>query len=245
VKSPRALLIVPVVCAIAAAATAEPAAFTLDPAASTLTVSGTLLGQPFVAQNPGSLTTGYTGTFFVDLDGGRVLLTSDVPNAVNQPLPQQPGQNTTDAQPANYGMRGTLGTDTLLAAIRQLDLSINGEFNPPALSPGGTFDPTAIGTYINGGSLYYSTGTTSNYVDLHGTGAPNTATAPGTLTTVGNVQTLTFPLRLTGTRDVLGPGDTVLVFDGQLVATRIVPEPGACALALGAGAALLRRRRTA
>ena len=72
---------------MAAVAGAGPEAFTLDPVASTLTVSGTLLGQPFVAQNPGSLTTGYTGTLAIERVGDAFTLTSDTPDALNQLLP--------------------------------------------------------------------------------------------------------------------------------------------------------------
>ena len=48
----------------------------------------------------------------------------------------------------------------------------------------------------------------------------------------------TLPLRLTGTRDIAAPGDTVIAFEGQFVATRAVPEP-----TLGAVALLGRRGR--
>jgi hypothetical protein len=231
---------------MASAVVADPQAFTLDPAASTLTISGTLLGQPFVAQNPGSLTTGYTGTFMVDLNGNGFTLESDTPNALNQPLAQRPGDRTTDAQPANYGMLRTSAVpESLYAAIQQLDVYVSTDFRQPVrLDAGGHFNPADVGMFINGGSLYWTIGGPSNYVDLHGTGAPNSATTQGSLVTAGGVQTLTLPVRLTGTRDVLAPGDTVIVFDGQFVATRVVPEPAAgAALAAGAVALLGRRRR--
>jgi hypothetical protein len=231
---------------MASAVVAEPQAFTLDPAASTLTISGTLLGQPFVAHNPGSLTTGYTGTFMVDLNGNSFTLESDTPNALNQPVEQRPGQQTTGGEPANYGMLRTSAVpESLYAAIQQLDVYVSTDFRQPVqLDAGGHFNPADVGMFINGGSLYWTIGGPSNYVDLHGTGAPNSATTQGSLVTAGGVQTLTLPVRLTGTRDVLAPGDTVIVFDGQFVATRVVPEPAAgAALAAGAVALLGRRRR--
>jgi len=241
----RALIAVAVVCSVASVAVAAPQAFTLDPAASTLTISGTLLGQPFVAQNPGSLTTGYTGTFLVDLNGNSFTLNSDSPNALNQPVGQRPGDRTTDAQPANYGLLRTSAIpESLYAAIQQLDVYVSTDFRQPVqLDAGGHFNPADVGMFISGGSLYWTMGGPSNYMDLHGTGAPNSATTLGSLVTAGGVQTLTLPIRLTGTRDIEAPGDTVIVFDGQFVATRAVPESGLGAAAVAAVALLGRRRR--
>ena len=68
------------------------------------------------------------------------------------------------------------------------------------------------------------------------------ATTRGSIVTSGGVQALTLPIRLTATRDVATPGDTVLTFEGQFVATRVVPEPGLGAAVAGA-VMLLRRRR--
>jgi hypothetical protein len=241
----RALIAGVVVCSVASVAHAVPQAFTLDPAASTLTISGTLLGQPFVAQNPGSLTTGYAGTLMVDLNGNGFTLESNTPNALDQLLGQRPGNGTTDAQPANYGlMRQGPVPESVYAAIQSLDVYVSTAFGPPVqLDAGGHFNPADVGMFINGGSLYWTAGGPSNYVDLHGTGAPNSAATQGSLVTAGGVQTLTLPVRLTGTRDVLAPGDTVLVFEGQFVATRAVPAPGAAALGAGGAVALMGRRR--
>jgi len=245
VTSHRALVFVAVVCSVASVAGAGPETFTLDPVASTLTVSGTLLGQPFVAQNPGSLTTGYTGTFAIERVGDGFTLTSDTPDALNQLLPQRPGRNTGDAEAANYGMvRPGAATEPLLGAIRQMNVYVSTSFQPPvSLGAGGTFDPAAIGMFVSDGALFWYTSATSNEVDLHGTGAPNTAAARGSLVSAGGVETFTLPIRLTAVRDVRTPGDTVLTFDGQFVATRVVPEPGAALLVAGSVALLGRWRR--
>ena len=119
-------------------------------------------------------------------------------------------------------------------------------FEPPVqLDAGGHFNPADVGMIINGGLLLWSQGGPSNGADLHGTGAPNSATTPDSLVTDLSLQTLTLPVRLTATRDVLAPGDTVLVFEGQFVATRVLPEPaaGAAVVVAGAMAFLARRRR--
>ena len=242
--SHRALVFVAVVCSVASVAGAGAETFTLDPVASTLTVSGTLLGQPFVAQNPGSLTTGYTGTFAIERVGDAFTLTSDTPDALNQLLPQRPGRNTSGAEAANYGlMRPGAATEPLLGAIQQMNVYVSTAFGPPvSLGAGGTFDPAAIGMFVSDGALFWYTSGTSNEVDLHGTGAPNAAAALGSLVSAGGVETFTLPIRLTAVRDVRTPGDTVLTFDGQFVATRVVPEPGGV-IWITAGAVMVLGRR--
>ena len=236
-----------VVCGLGAALHATPVEFAADPAASRITVSGSYEGSSFSAQMPGSDTTSYTGTIRGDLTGNSLLLEWNNVESVYQPQPQRPGRAETgeETQRAAYGLTfvpaaGGAGS----AALPSLWLMFGNPYQPLDVGDG-TFVAGDAGFFIGSGEIHLlkvDSGTRDQF-GLHGFGAPNVATLPGTLTMAGNLQTLTIPLSSTfSTSKGTGPMLT-LTLEGQIVATRLVPEPaGAAAVVAWCGWLLARRR---
>jgi hypothetical protein len=219
-------------CLVARTAVAATVAFTIDPAASTFTVGGTFNGAPLVAQAPGTAVVGFTGTLNVDVNhaNGTLSFERATVAALDQPVDQQPTHPSHAG--ANYGL-ATAGGQTLFA-IRGLDLNLVATGAPFNAGP-----PSAAqhGFFVNGGSLYYGPSSpATGFADLHGTGGgPAAVVGPITLTQQGDLETLTIPIQSLLTPGSNAPDVVELTFAGQLVATRPVPEPAACA-ALGAAA---------
>ena len=220
-------------------ALAAPVDFTLDPARSAFRLGGTFNGTELGPQMPGSDVTGYAGVLRTDIDRAAGTLSIEATTAVarNQPVDQQPGAPFYDG--ANYGLT-PVGTLPIFLAPRGMDLYVDAtdaRFNAGA-GEGVVF-------FVNGGTLYFSTPERPTGVaDLHGYGGGGDRTVGTvTLTREGLLETLTIPIRTQFTPYTGENGDAIVfTLAGQLIGTRVVPEPGSTALLALGGLVLLRRR---
>jgi hypothetical protein len=223
-----------------AAASAAPVDFTLDPLRSTFRLGGTLNDLPLGPQSPGSDLTGYTGTLVADIDraAGTLSVATTVPRAQNQPADQQP---LADQNPgANYGLTH-VGSLPIFLAARGMDLFVAVE-NAPFNAGAPLNDQVPF--FLNGGTLYYSTpDVPMAAADLHGYGGADDDFGPITLTREGNLEVLTIPIRTNFTPSTGNDVAINFTLAGQLVGTRVVPEPGAAAGCAAMLLALTRRRR--
>ena len=222
-----------------AAAAAAPVEFTLDPARSTFRLGGTLDELPLGPQTPGSDVTGYTGTLVADIDraAGTLSVATNAPRARNQPEDQRP---LADQNPgANYGLTH-VGTLPIFLASRGMDLHVAVENAP--FNAGAPLDDQ-VPFFINGGTLYYTTEDwPMAFADLHGYGGADDDFGPITLTREGDLEVLTVPIR-TNFTPYTDTGVAInFTLEGQLVGTRVVPEPGCAAGLLGLSLLLARRR---
>ena len=222
-------------------ATAAPVDFNLDPARSTFRLGGTLNDSPLGPQTAGSDVTGYTGTLVADIDrsAGTLSTLTFTPRALNQPVDQQP--LATSEVGANYGLTH-VGTLPIFLAPRGMDLNVrldNAPFNA------GAPPNDRVPFFVNGGTLYYTSPTTPTGVaDLHGYGGADDSFGPITLTREGDLEVLTIPISTNFTPYTGENGDVIhFTLEGQLVATRLVPEPGCAVAVLGLGLLAMRRHR--
>ena len=231
-------------CFLCPRAIAAPADFALDPARSTFRLGGMFNGAPLVAQSPGSDVTGFSGVLSVDVDraAGTLSISPAGPRAEEQPADQRPFSQFGEV--AVYGLR-TAGAGDNLLAVRGLDLYVDAEnapFNAGPATDGG------VGFFVSGGVLYYATPAAPfRFADLHGYGGGAAAAVESvSLVREGDVETLTIPIRTQFTPWTGEGGDAVeFTFAGQLVATRLVPEPTVAAAALVGLALVMMGRRAA
>ena len=241
------------VCAAAAAlaqgvARADVRTYTLDPVNSTLRFSGEVDVFPVTPQTPGSDTTRYSGSLMVDVTATTIqFLDGGAMDAQDQLVPQQPrngGAGFTPAAPADYGFNADSFMTTGRVAFRGFVLDLTSG----VLARSGTSFPAGQTVVVDAGVVQYRwEGFSSNEFDSSGQGgetATNGATG-GALTMVGNVETLTIPINANFALSVVGVSDSQMTLTGQIVATRVIPEPAsaACFTAAAGAASLLRRRR--
>jgi hypothetical protein len=233
-----------VVLSVAPPALGEEVEFTLDPDRSVYTVSGTVAGATLGPQTPGSNVGRFGGRTWGELNSGLLHLEFADVRGLYQPLPQQPGNDTPDAGPAVFGFRGDVpGGGTLLAAIPNISFYVSTRFARPLDVADGAFSTEDVGFFLDSSLLYHTGGETVQHRDLHGYGG-NDVPRQGSFVTSGGVQTLTLPFETHFSFDLEAPDDWNLSFVGQLVATRVVPEPvWGTWLLLAVGAAGCRRRR--
>jgi hypothetical protein len=231
-----------VLVGIPAFAAAEAVDFTLDPLRSTFRLGGTFNDLPLGPQSPGSDVTGYTGMVHADVNraAGTLSFATLAPQALNQAVDQPPFADS--GQGANYGLTHS-GTLPIFLAPRGMDLYVNAT-DAPFNAGAPTFEQ--VGFFVNGGTLYYTSESTPYGVaDLHGYGGFERVVGPLTLTREGALEVLTVPIRTNFTPSAGGNPDVIhFTLEGQLVGTRLVPEP-ASAVLLAAGSAwlLVRPRR--
>ncbi len=214
--------------ALTNASRAATVSYTINPDLSFLTMTGDVIGTAITPQAAGADIAYYQGTITGDLTAG--VLTFSGGSVIDAlPNPAGPFQLNTLPGEDNYGVLSgaipvafrnilmdiTTGTVQHGVAPAGMDLPVNFTINSPLAS--GDDDDTT----------------------------PNTTALLASLSTAGNVETLTIPiLRNSGEGGALH-----IVLDGQLVASRVVPEPSSVAL-LGLGSVVSlglawRRRRSA
>jgi hypothetical protein len=240
-------------------ARADLATYTIDPLQSSLTLAGTLTGSTAIQQTPGSTSTSYSGSIIADrvgntikFPGGSALV------AASQAASQQPrNDGTPGSQPADYGRRtdeggGPFG-QTAFEALRDVEFDLFDDTSGlgATVAPNGNFASNSFGLEFNSGesdTIYGLGGNPDN--DLTNKGTAN-STGGGQSSVVFNpstgIETLTLRLS-TGNigYSVNTTGDSTMSFTGTIVATRLVPEPGAIGvLAVAATSLLARRRRRA
>jgi hypothetical protein len=229
------LVIVAAVLGVSADARADQRTFTVDPARSSLTFSGSLAGIEAEAQIAGSDTARYTGSLMVDVTGTTIrFLEGSLIDAQAQHLVRPGSGGSNSAALADYGFiaEQPFGIDTGEAAFRDFIFR---------------FASTDARTdlFVQNGFLDYRFQGVNNENGREsqaGEGATNNPGA-GTLSTVGNIETLTIPIDANFTFFIFAY-DTPMRLTGEIVATRIIPEPATTGLlAAAAGLALMRRRR--
>ncbi len=219
--------------------------FTIDSSLSSITVTGLFAGDTGMAQFPGSDSTALSGTLVADVDASSISFPGGSSiDALPQTSPVAPGPT---ALPLTTGL-GDFGLDFnvfLLGIVPVAGYDFEFDLNAAsqALDGSGNFDSSGSTVSVLGGELAYDAGLASGVESLVGESALNLASA-GMLTTVGNVQTLTIPVDLSLLFTGLLPDDSQVDVTGQIVATRVVPEPAtATVLAMTGGLLLGRRRR--
>ena len=197
---------------------AAPATYTLVPQQSTLILSGNLGGTPFQEQGVGSHTTTYAGTIKADYTGSTLQFLAGSLIDANVSGAWQPNVGgAAGSAPADYGTMAGF----VIAAGRSIVLDAASPMIPVS---SGAFDAAQV-------SLTYASGFIDFNAGIFGSGrrsllnesGVNNASG-GTLTVVGNVETLTLPVEFSIAFDFTSPGDSQLEISGQLVATRILPE---------------------
>ena len=234
-----------------AVASAEVVNYAIDPTRSALTISGNLTSNPASPQTAGSTTTSFAGTIVADrqptsigFPGGSSM------DAALQPVNQQPRADATPGSaPADYGRTaaGPFGS-TAFEAIRGLFLDVEddtGGFGIPL--SGNTFASNDLVLAISScdSDVIYGTSgvetSLSNKATSNGSGG-----GPSSVVVAGSTETLTLKFS-TGAigYSIFQSGDTTLIFNGTIVATRSIPEPalGAAAGMIAAGFIARRRRR--
>jgi hypothetical protein len=193
--------------------------FTIDPTQSSLTLSGSILGSTFTPQGAGSMTTIYTGTIQVAQTPdtiqftGQSLITAQT-NGSWKPLAG--GGN--GSAPADYGAAASSAVGTVNAAFRSILLDVtsatvavtNGQFDPSGLTflfPASATSAIDYRSSIASGSKHATGSAANNVADL------------STISTAGNVQTLTIGVNVQFTFSLINSGDTIVNVAGQIVAT--------------------------
>ncbi len=220
------ILALPILCSVGAAA----AVFTIDSARSSINLSSKVLGFACQEQRAGSLSTKFEGTIHANAtDVSIVFSGSSLVSAQNSGSwePKANGDSGSDA--ANYGGKASAGLlGSALAAVRNIQLDVT---SPPLTLTGGRFDSGSLlyQFLLNSkGALDYSV---AGFVPMKGSIplaglATNRVTTQATLTTSGNIQTLTIPVTADFFFKLVSANDTTLTLTGQIVATRTVETGG-------------------
>lgn len=203
----------------------------------------TILGANAVPQTAGADTDALSGTINADLTGGvltfsggsSIILAAN-PNGPFQPVP---AGSITD----NFGIQAVvpaLGNLLVKANIYNSvgDIVSGTATNGQAPTVGALTLATTAGFTVNSITLTPTPLSTTPGADI--------ATAPVLLYEGSGIQTLVLPVvRITSTTTALGV--STVVTEGQIVATRAVPEPGTFALlgmaGLGLGFVFYRRKQ--
>ena len=238
------LLAVAAVTASAATASADVVSFTIDSSLSDISVGGTFAGDPGTSQFPGSDSSLFTGTLVADVLPGSISFPGGSSiDIIDQGTPVAPGP---DALPFSTGV-GDFGLnfDVFLLGIVPVaayDWEFDLTSGSLAVDGAGNFDSSSLGINVLDGDLTFDAGLASGVVPLDGESTTNIL-GGATLVTVGSVQTLTIPIDTSLTFDGLQPDDSTITVTGNLVATRVIPEPATATVALLSSGLLLRRRR--
>ncbi len=223
------------------------ATYVIDQAQSTITIGGTVLGIiPIVRQSVGSNIAVIAGSIDATAGGGFLTFTGGLADAVEKPGPFLPGVISGDppvagpAAPADVALfLGNASTGRL--ALRDFAITLSGS----APLAGTDFDLTALTITVTSGSMDFQSTLLNQFghEEIAGETA-NPTEGVGTLS--GDV--LTIPINVSIEFEVTEgdpPGMAVVTLIGQIVATRVIPEPGTIAmLGLGAiGLIVVGRRR--
>jgi len=193
--------------------------FTIDPTQSSLTLSGSILGNTFTPQGTGSMTTIYDGTIQVAQTPDTIQFTgqSVITAQTNGSWKPLAGGGNGSA-PADYGAVASSIVGTVNAALRSILLDVT---SPPIAVTNGQFDASGL-TFLFPASatsaIDYRSSIASGSKLATGNGANNVA-ALSTITTAGNVQTLTIGVNVQFTFSLINSGDTIVNVVGQIVAT--------------------------
>ncbi len=224
------------------AASADTVAYTVDPARSRLVLSGAVRAYhngsvwSFNPVATGSMEAAFGGSITGEHDGSSLTLSggSSILALANPAGPfAPPGPGSVDV----FGMR-TFANAGSVADNRMYDLTL--DLLSGVLSDGSAFSGIVAYSGNSGGIFPFF-----DPAPLALAGAPGNNTAPGlvSLSSAGVVETLTIPINA-NLRYARANGTGVETrLTGSIVATRIIPSPGAPAALAIAATATLRRRR--
>ncbi|MCY2954206.1 MAG: PEP-CTERM sorting domain-containing protein [Planctomycetota bacterium] len=224
--------------------------FAIDSERSSLTAGGYFADSSFAQPQIGdSDTTSYTGTISVELTGNTIqFVAGSWIDATAQSIKMQPGfGGEPGIAKADYGHKATVGMfqTTGYAATRNLVLDLTSDpLTLTFLAGSRSFDSTALLFAPAMGSVDFDTGMPAQWgnAPLDGSSDSNANDSPSTLVLGDGLETLTIPVSLWFKYSGMTLGDSALSLDGQIVGTRIVPEPAALSLLSLGALALLRRR---
>jgi hypothetical protein len=224
---------------------AEEVEFVINPQSSSILAFGTLDASEANPQLPGSDTASYSGRFRVNLTDSTIqFLDGSFANALPFPMPLEPGlDGGPGSAPGNYGFEtapGTLGPTS--AALR--DFVFNFISDPLPLRANGPLLQfnTSVQQGIETGVVDFHNGTVPGFKNFAGFEIGGDDDNVSSLSTDGSVQTLRFHFYSAIGFDAREDFDSHFQFAGELVATRVVPEPAGLVFAALSCLWLLRRR---
>jgi hypothetical protein len=197
--------------------------FVIDSSRSSLSLSGNVVGGTIEAQGPGGLTTTFSGSLQVELTGTsiQVMPGSQIDAQTNGVWQPAPGGKSGSA-PADYGGKAQAMVGffpiTAKAALRDILLDVTSAAIP---LENGQFDASGfLFAFAPTGSsaLDYDAGLMSGSKKLSEL-ATNKVTTMATVTNVGAGKTLTIPINASAPFKLLTANDSLLILQGQLVAT--------------------------
>ncbi len=198
--------------------------FNLDTNQSYITISGTILGNQWQEQGPGSLTTKYKGTLRANVTGSTIQFTGQsLLEGFDNGSWAPKADGTSGSEPANYGGQASSLLGSAKAALRKIQLDVvspsltitNGRFASGSLA---FFFPTNAPSTL-AYSISSFLGSQSGSVPLVGY-ATNNVTTLATLGSGPAGQTLTIPVDSQFFFSLLSDNDVVLNLKGQLLATQ-------------------------
>lgn len=234
--------------ATAFAAVADPNTFFLDPSESYLFVGGTVGGVQTTAQVPGSNRVTLEGDLVAEVLGNTLNFTAGSFDGVAFGTPLSPGLGgVTGSAEADFGLTGTLGIGPVTLggadlAGRHFIINVLGS----APLNGETVDGSSLSVQVLSGVVDYAGGIIGSNPffgseSLAGQSVLNNG-SNGSITVNGDVQALYLPVQATYTFSRDGIDGQVLL-QGQIYATRLIPEPAAATTLLSVAGLLLGRRR--
>lgn len=229
---PKSCLLLLGALVVCTAAQAAPVSYTIDSSQSYLQLSGNLFTLPFTEQQPGSLYANYSGTLVGDLAGGVLTFSggNTIVGAISPNAPFNPPPGSGESGNDVYG--GKAGG---LISVAFSDIAI--DFVSGSVQDGAV--PT-VNIGFAGASAFRST---LGNGSLSGGSAPDQTNLPATLAVNGNVETVIIPIFNPNPIDYQGTPVGSIDVTGQIVATRVIPEPASWLLLLvGAGTVITMAR---
>lgn len=215
---------------VSCASDVPPGLFVIDRTRSLVTASGHLAGYPLQPQGASSLAAAYRGVIqavvsssAIGFPGGSVVDAE----TTGSWRPRAGGDD--GAAPADYGgiAIGPAGLVTVYAALRNLVLDVtsgcvplaNGHFSAAAL----TFLPASASPATL--DILALTPFPVSFSGPFASPMPNQSVTDATAELTGDVETLTLPILANMPLTVFNPGDSLLSFQGTLVARRTNAPP--------------------
>ena len=204
------------------------AVFTINSAQSVISISGSIGGEPIVAQpgstnifnNGDSLTTEMSGNISADVESNSITFqgTTTMPALVNGAWypDDNEAMNTEDADLGGYNsdFNEYLAARGVVLGLSSIAIPMNS----------GSYSPNGINVTASAGTVYYAGDQPGSY-SLAGQFGSNQSMTSGTLTTSGDVETLTVPISAYETDPISIGFATVtvtLTYQGTLTATATV-----------------------
>ncbi len=223
--------------------------YAIDPASSMLTVTAELGGNAATPQFLGSNMVNLSGGILVDQTATTIqFVGGSLVDVLPQAAPVSPDVGGMPGSAiGDFGLNFTDLFGTIPAAGRDFSFDLTSGVIPIVPVPGpfggfDSFDASQIDFELLDGSVDYDAGLAFGSADLTGESASNNAVL-GDLTDLFGLDFITIPVDATLFFTVLTPNDASVTITGNIVATRIVPEPATASVVLMSGGLLLGRRR--